>query len=205
MTLARGLYLVTPDQINTEALLSVTRAALQGGATVLQYRNKIASPTLRLTQARALRRLTREFGAALFINDEPALALAVEADGVHVGRDDGDLATVREATEGRLLIGVSCYDDFARARDMAAMGADYIAFGAMFASPTKPEAESAPLSLVSRAKTELDVPVACIGGITADNAAPLVAAGADWLAVISDIYQAADPQARALRFSALYD
>ena len=205
MTLARGLYLVTPDQINTEALLSVTRAALQGGATVLQYRNKIASPTLRLTQAQALRRLTREFGAALFINDEPGLALAVEADGVHVGRDDGDLAAVREATEGRLLIGVSCYDDFARARDMAAMGADYIAFGAMFASPTKPEAESAPLSLVSRAKTELDVPVACIGGITADNAAPLVAAGADWLAVISDIYQAADPQARALRFSALYD
>lgn len=205
MTLARGLYLVTPDQINTEALLSVTRAALQGGATVLQYRNKIASPTLRLTQAQALRRLTREFGAALFINDEPGLALAVEADGVHVGRDDGDLAAVREATEGRLLIGVSCYDDFARARDMAAMGADYIAFGAMFASPTKPEAESAPLSLVSRAKTELDVPVACIGGITADNAAPLVAAGADWLAVISDIYQATDPQARALRFSALYD
>ncbi len=204
MTLARGLYLVTPDWVNTEVLLTVTRTALAGGAKVLQYRNKIASPTLRLIQAQALRKLTQEFGTALFINDEPGLALAVDADGVHVGREDGDLAAVREATRGRLLIGVSCYDDFDRARSMAANGADYIAFGAMFASPTKPEAESAPLSLVSRARAELNVPIACIGGITADNAAPLVAAGADWLAVISDVYQAADPQARAQRFSALY-
>lgn len=205
MKLVHGLYLVTPDWNDTERLTAITRAALQGGASVLQYRNKLASPTHRLAQAQALRGLTRTFGAALFINDEPGLALAVDADGVHVGREDGDLAEVRQTTGGRLLIGVSCYDDFERARQMAQCGADYIAFGAMFASPTKPEAESAPLSLVSRAKAELDVPVACIGGITADNAQPLVAAGAEWLAVISDIYQAPDPQARARRFADLYD
>lgn len=201
---AHGLYLVTPDWNDTARLLKTTRAALQGGAKVLQYRNKLASPTLRLLQAKALRALTREFGVCLFINDEPALALAAEADGVHLGRDDGALEAARSACGNRLLIGVSCYDDFARARTMAALGADYIAFGAMFASPTKPEAESAPLSLIGRAKAELDVPVACIGGITADNALPLVQSGADWLAVISDVYQAADPEARAHQLASLF-
>lgn len=200
----RGLYLVTPDWDDTGRLLRVSRAALQGGAGVLQYRHKLAAPALKLEQAQALRALTRELGAALIINDNLQLALEVGADGVHIGRDDGDLSEALSVAAGRLQIGVSCYADFERARVAHAAGATYVAFGAMYASPTKPQAPPAPIELIARAKAELGARVACIGGITAGNAAPLVAAGADWVAVITDIYQAADPQAQAAKIAALY-
>lgn len=200
----RGLYLVTPDWDDTERLLRVSRAALQGGAGVLQYRHKLAAPALKLEQAQALRALTRELGAALVINDSLQLALDVGADGLHIGRDDGDVPAVLAAAAGRLQVGVSCYADFERARVAQAAGAAYVAFGAMYASPTKPLAPPAPIELVARARAELGARVACIGGITAANAAPLVAAGADWVAVITDIYQAADPQAQAAKIASLF-
>lgn len=200
----RGLYLVTPDWDDTAQLVATSRAAILGGATVLQYRNKTAAPALKLEQAQALRVLTRELGVTLIINDALELALAVEADGLHIGRDDGELATRRAASGGHLQIGVSCYGDFERARAAHAAGADYVAFGAMHASPTKPHAPLAPASLITRAKQALGARVACIGGITAANAAPLIEAGADWVAVITDIYQAADPQAQAAKIAALY-
>ncbi|GAB2895177.1 thiamine phosphate synthase [Uliginosibacterium flavum] len=201
----RGLYLVTPDWDDTARLIAVSRAAILGGATVLQYRHKTASPALKLEQAQALRVLTRELGVSLIINDKLPLALAVDADGLHIGREDGELPALRAASGGRLQIGVSCYGDFKRARAAVSGGASYIAFGAMYASPTKPEAPVAPIELISRAKAEfINVPVACIGGITASNAAPLIDAGADWVAVITDIYQAADPQAQAAKIAALY-
>jgi len=200
----RGLYLVTPDWDDTQRLVAASRAAILGGARVLQYRHKSANAALKLAQAEALRTLTRELGVHLIINDDLQLALAVEADGLHIGRDDGDLAALKAASGGRLAIGVSCYGDFSRAQAAHAAGADYVAFGAMHASPTKPHAPLAPASLISPAKAELGARVACIGGITAENAAPLIQAGADWVAVITDIYQAADPQAQAARFDALF-
>lgn len=200
----RGLYLVTPDWDDTERLVTVSRAAIEGGATVLQYRHKTASPALRLEQAGALRPLTRELGCFFIVNDDLDLALAVAADGLHAGRDDGDVRALKAVSNGRLAIGVSCYNDFDRARAAHAAGADYVAFGAMYASPTKPHAPSAPVELISRARRELGARVACIGGITADNAAALVEAGADWVAVISDIYQAADPRAQAERIARLF-
>ncbi|GAA5171596.1 thiamine phosphate synthase [Viridibacterium curvum] len=200
----RGLYLVTPDQNDTGHLLALTEAALRGGAVCVQYRHKTASESLRQEQAKALRALTREHDVALIINDDAALARAVEADGVHLGRDDGDIAALRAVLGENFLIGASCYNDFGRAQRAALAGASYVAFGAMFASATKPEAVAASLDLVTRAKAELALPVACIGGITVDNAPILVAAGADWLAVITDIYAARDPQAQAARFAALY-
>ncbi len=199
----RGLYLVTPDQNDSARLEHTSRAAILGGATVLQYRNKTASAELRREQARMLRALTRELGVSLIINDDLTLALDVSADGLHIGRDDGDLAQVRLAAP-HLPVGVSCYNDFDRARAAHAGGAAYVAFGAMYASPTKPEAPAAPIELISRAKLELGAQVACIGGITAANARPLVEAGADWVAVISDIYQSATPQAQAARIAALF-
>ena len=199
-----GLYLVTPDWNDTIRLVAVSRAAIEGGATVLQYRHKSATPELKLEQAQALRALTRELGAFFVINDSLELALAVEADGLHIGRDDGDLPALRAASGGRLQTGISCYGDFARAQAAHAAGADYVAFGAMYASPTKPHAPLAPLDLIRRAKAELGARVACIGGITAANAAPLIEAGADWVAVITDIYQSADPQAQAARIAALF-
>ncbi|MDP5239005.1 thiamine phosphate synthase [Uliginosibacterium sp. 31-16] len=201
----RGLYLVTPDWDDTARLVATSRAAILGGATVLQYRHKTATPTLKLEQAQALRALTRELGVALIINDSLELALAVDAEGLHIGRDDGELRALKAASSGRLQIGVSCYGDFKRARAAVSGGASYIAFGAMYASPTKPEAPVAPIELISRAQAEfINVPVACIGGITAANAAPLVEAGADWVAVITDIYQNADPQAQAAKITELY-
>lgn len=199
-----GLYLVTPDLADTARLISISGAAIEGGARVLQYRNKTADESLRLEQARALRELTRRLGCIFIINDSVALALASEADGVHLGRDDGDLAEARRAGNGRLLTGVSCYGDFERARVAHEAGADYVAFGAMHASPTKPGAPLAPRELIGRARRELGARVACIGGITADNAPALVEAGANWLAVITDIYQSADPRAQAGRFAGLY-
>lgn len=198
-----GLYLVTPDWDDTARLLAASEAALAGGATVLQYRHKHAPNALRLEQASALRVLSLRYDTCLIINDSLELALAVGADGLHAGRDDGELAALRAATQG-MLLGVSCYGDFARAAAAHAAGADYIAFGAMYASPTKPQAPAAPHGLIARAKAELGARVACIGGITAGNAAPLVAAGADWVAVITDIYQSADPQAQAAKIAALY-
>ncbi|MDO6386286.1 thiamine phosphate synthase [Uliginosibacterium sp. 31-12] len=199
----RGLYLVTPDLDDSARLLDISRTAIRGGATVLQYRHKTAAAALRLKQARALRALTHELGISLIINDDLPLALQVAADGLHIGREDGELAAVLAAAPG-LPVGVSCYNDFERARTAHAGGAAYVAFGAMYASLTKPQAPSAPIDLIRRAKQELGANVACIGGITAANAAPLVAAGADWIAVITDIYQAADPQAQAAKIAALF-
>lgn len=199
-----GLYLVTPDLVDTALLVEISRAAILGGATLLQYRNKTADAMLRLEQARALRDLTRETGCFFIINDSFRLAIEVGADGVHLGRDDGEVAQARRASGGGLAIGVSCYGDFERARAAHDAGADYVAFGAMYASPTKPQAPPAPIGLIARARRELGARVACIGGITADNAAPLVEAGANWLAVITDIYQAANPQAQAAKFARLY-
>lgn len=201
----RGLYLVTPDWDDTAQLVATSRAAILGGATVLQYRHKTAAPALKLEQAQALRTLTHELGVSLIINDALELALAVEADGLHIGREDGELRALKAASGGRLQIGVSCYGDFKRARAAVSGGASYIAFGAMYASPTKPQAPVAPSTLISRAKEEfINVPVACIGGITAENAAPLIDAGADWVAVITDIYQNADPRAQAAKIAALF-
>ncbi|MDB5802545.1 MAG: thiamine phosphate synthase [Rhodocyclales bacterium] len=199
----RGLYLVTPDWDDTPRLLAATRAAVRGGAVCVQYRHKGTTTSRRMEQALALSVALRGSGVSFIVNDDAALAAAVEADGVHLGRDDG-VAALRAMHGDDFIIGVSCYDEFERAERAVADGASYIAFGAMFASPTKPDAVAAPIELIRRAKAELPLPVACIGGITADNAAPLVAAGADWLAVISDIYAAADAEAQAARIARLY-
>ena len=200
----RGLYLVTPDWEDTPRLIAATRAAVRGGAVCVQYRRKEGTTSQRMEQALSLSVLLRQLGVTFIVNDDAALAAAVAADGVHVGRDDGDVAALRKRHGSDFIIGVSCYNDFTRAQKAAADGASYIAFGAMFASPTKPQAVAAPLDLVVRARTELSLPVACIGGITADNALPLVEAGADLLAVITDVYSDADPGAKAARFAALY-
>jgi thiamine-phosphate pyrophosphorylase len=199
-----GLYLVTPDWEDTPRLLAATRAAVQGGAICVQYRRKAGTSSQRMEQALSLSVMLKQSGVTFIVNDDAALAAAVAADGVHVGREDGDVAELRKKYGEEFIIGVSCYNDFGRAQKAAAEGATYIAFGAMFASPTKPEAVAAPLTMVRRAKSELQLPVVCIGGITADNALPLVEAGADLLAVITDVYAAEDPCAQAARFAELY-
>lgn len=203
--LSRGLYLVTPDCRDTGELLARLQDALSGHPAVVQYRNKLAGGEVRREQAAAAAALAHAAGALFIVNDSVELALDVGADGVHLGREDGDIAAARAAIGPGRILGVSCYDEWARAEEAVAAGADYVAFGAMFSSTVKPEAVQAPLELVRRAKAELNVPVCCIGGITLDNAPELVAAGADLLAVISDVFKAPDPAARAAAIQALYD
>lgn len=201
----RGLYVITPDCLAPNVLLERVRAALSGGAVLVQYRDKGRDAARRAETAVALRILCRQFGARLLINDDLALALAVAADGVHLGASDGDLAAARRALPAGALLGASCYDDFERARRAAAGGADYVAFGAMHPSSTKPLAVRAPLSLFVRCRAELQVPACAIGGITVDNAAPLLAAGADLLAVVSDVFEAPDVASRAAAYQQLFE
>jgi len=198
-----GLYALTPDESDTAVLVARVRAASAGGAAAVQYRNKSADPALRGEQARALAALCRAAGVPLVVNDDIALALAVDAAGVHLGRDDGDLGAARRQLGPGRLLGASCYDRIALAERAAAAGADYVAFGSMFASPTKPAAVRAPLALLGTAR-QLGVPVVAIGGITLENAREVIAAGADALAVITALFDAGDIAARARAFSALF-
>ena len=200
----RGLYAVTPDLADTAELLRRARPVLQGGARLLQYRNKTAEALLRRAQAAALLGLCREHGARLIVNDDLALALESGADGAHLGREDGDPAAARAALGPGKILGVSCYNEMERAREAQRIGADYVAFGSFFASATKPGAVRAPLGLLAQAKRELGLPVAAIGGITLENAPQLLAAGADLLAVISDIFEAPDIRARASAYARLF-
>ncbi len=201
--LRRGLYLVTPDCEETPMLVGLVRSALRGRPALLQYRSKLVSATLRAEQAAAVGAVCRDAGVAFIVNDSVELALAVGADGVHVGRDDGDTVGIRAALGPERILGVSCYDDWSAAEAAIAAGADYVAFGAMFPSPTKPATVRAPTSLLEQAAAR-GVPCAAIGGITLDNAGALVTAGADLLAVISDVFGAPDPAARAEGYRALF-
>jgi len=186
-----GLYAVTPDGLATDDLAARVAAALDGGAAAIQYRNKRADVALVREQAAALAAIIAAKDGLFIVNDDAALAAAVGADGVHIGEDDGSIAAARALVGVDKLVGVSCYNDFARAQAAVAAGADYVAFGSFFASGVKPDARRADIALLARAR-DIGVPVVAIGGITADNAGSLVAAGADALAVISAVSGAAD-------------
>ena len=188
----RGLYAITPDEPDTGRLLVRVETVLQAGATLLQYRNKAASDDLRAEQALALQPLCRTFNVPLIINDDWALAAAIGAGGAHLGEDDGELALARHEMGADAILGASCYDDPRLARQAAFAGASYVAFGAFFPSPTKPNARRATTDLLRDAAT-LQVPLVAIGGITPDNARPLIDAGADLIAVISGVFDAPDP------------
>lgn len=200
----RGLYAITPDDNDTARLLARVETVLAAGAAWLQYRNKTADPALRERQASALLPLCRQHRVPLIINDDWRLAATIGADGAHLGEDDGELAAARAALAQGAILGASCYADLALARRAAAAGADYIAFGAFFPSPTKPNARKAGLDLL-RDSASLGLPRVAIGGITPDNARPLVEAGADLLAVISGVFDAADPAAAVRRYLDCFD
>lgn len=199
----KGLYAITPDEADTAELLRKVRLALSGGARILQYRNKAATAALRLEQASALRGLTREFSVHLIINDDALLARQVDADGVHLGGNDGSLTTARAQLGDVKLIGVSCYNRLDLAYEAVHQGADYLAFGSFFASTVKPHAVTAPLGLLRQARREIELPLVAIGGITEKNGAQLLEAGADALAVISAVFDANDIQNAVRQFANL--
>jgi thiamine-phosphate pyrophosphorylase len=198
-----GLYAITPDLADTAVLLAKTQAALAGGARLLQYRNKTADENLRREQAAALRELCRRYGAMLIINDHVELAREIDADGVHVGADDAGVAAARSLLGHSKIIGATCYNDLQRALAAAAQGADYVAFGSFFASSVKPGAVRAPLALLQQARRQVTVPVVAIGGITLDNAAGLIDAGANAVAVISALFAVPDVEVAARKFCQL--
>lgn len=201
----RGLYAITdagllPDERLTDAVA----AAIRGGARLIQYRDKSHDSARRLAQATALNALCQDHDVPLIINDDVELAFAVGAAGVHLGQDDADIATARARLGPRALIGVSCYDRLDLALNAARAGADQVAFGAFFPSPTKPTEIRAPLDLLQQARAQLDLPIVAIGGITPDNAAVLLAAGADYLAVVSGVFAQPDIQVAARRYATLF-
>jgi thiamine-phosphate pyrophosphorylase len=196
----RGLYAITPEESDTAALADKLSQALEAGVRLVQYRNKLGTPGVRLQQADALLRLCRRAGASFIVNDDLQLAHALNADGVHLGRDDPQLASARALLGPGKLIGASCYNSIELALSARKGGADYVAFGAAFASGTKPGAVQAPLSIYAEAKTALDVPVVAIGGITPQNLPKLLDVGVDALAVIAALFGAGDVAARAREF-----
>ncbi|HQR03832.1 MAG: thiamine phosphate synthase [Proteobacteria bacterium] len=203
----RGLYAVTADDYLLPRLSVLVSMALRGGARLVQYRNKTAPKPLRRSQAAELLRICRAEGARLIVNDDLDMALEIGADGVHLGRDDipgGDLAATRAALGPDRILGVSCYNELARGEVAAAAGADYLAFGSVFPSITKPGAASAPLSLLGEARSRFGLPVAAIGGISLANAPAVITAGADMVAVISELFDAMDIAARAEQFHNLF-
>ncbi len=199
-----GLYAITPDEINTAELLRKSRLALQGGARILQYRNKLADTSLKLQQALALRQLTSEFECTYIINDDAQLAAQVDADGVHLGGEDGSVLAARALLGSTKLIGVSCYNRLLLAIEAVKQGTDYVAFGAFYSSGVKPGAVKAEVGLLQTASKELNLPIVAIGGITQQNGAALIQNGADALAVISALWNAPDIHAATQEFSLLF-
>ncbi len=204
-TRLRGLYAITDArETDPQKIARAVEQALLGGARIVQFRDKSDHRPRRQQTAQALRQLTRRHHALLIINDDVELAAHSEADGVHIGQHDTDLTEARSQLGADALIGVSCYNQFQLARQAAQAGADYIAFGRFFPSTTKPDAVPASLDLIHKAKQELDIPVVAIGGITADNAAPLIEAGADMLAVVDGLFSRPDVCASAEQFQKLF-
>jgi thiamine-phosphate pyrophosphorylase len=196
-----GLYVITDGP--RAGLMLDAEAALRGGVAVLQYRDKSADSARRLAEARALRALCASFNVPLIVNDDVALAASIGAAGVHLGELDGDIASARTTLGSDAIIGVSCYDSLARARQLVAAGADYVAFGAFHPSPTKPHARRAHPQILRDAKS-LGLPIVAIGGITVDNAQPLLEAGADFLAVVSGVFAATNVKHAAESYAALF-
>lgn len=187
-----GLYAITDATLMADNFELAIEQSLQGGTRIIQYRDKSEDSEKRLKQAKAIRQLCNQYQALFIVNDDIELAIATYADGVHLGKDDLDLKAARKQLGADKIIGITCYNQLQNAIEAEQAGADYVAFGAFFNSSVKPNAVSAPLSLIQHAKEKLQIPVCCIGGITANNANQLIDTGSDMIAVISDIYASQD-------------
>jgi len=205
MSRLSGLYAITDNHLSSaDRLIQAVSEAISGGARIIQYRDKSDDQARRLHEARQLLQLCREHHVTLIINDDITLAATIGADGVHLGRDDANIESARQQLpEG--IIGISCYNDWQQAQAATQAGADYIAFGAFFPSTTKPDAAQAEPSLLKRVKQELNIAVVAIGGITAENGAPLIAAGADMLAVVQGVFGQTDIRQAARQYAQLFN
>ncbi len=201
----KGLYAITPDTLNTELLCEKVAAALQGGTRLVQYRNKAADAGMRLRQATALLALCRSFNVPLIINDHLDLCAKIDADGLHLGATDCDLGAARRLLGTHKILGASCYNRLDLVVQAEAAGASYAAFGACYSSGTKPDAAKASLSLFAEAKQKIDIPLVAIGGITLENAAQAIDAGASAIAVLGALFDADDITSVSRQFTLLFN
>jgi thiamine-phosphate pyrophosphorylase len=200
----KGLYLVTPDWDDTQKMLEATEAGLRGGAALVQYRHKTASAELRKEQASQLQMLCRRYGRPFIVNDFIELCIELDADGIHVGGTDMAVAEVRAAVGPSKILGASCYGSMQLARDAWQAGASYVAFGGFYPSRVKKYEVTTQSEIVAQAKRDIPLPNVVIGGMTHQNAVPLIAQGADMVAAISSVYMVDDPEAAARTFAALF-
>lgn len=203
----RGLYAITDSTLLADGrLLPYAEAALKGGARLLQYRDKAGNAATRLREADALRELCERHGATLIINDDAELAARLGV-GLHLGQEDGSLATARALLGGQAVIGATCHASLELAEQARRDGASYVAFGRFFNSNTKPGAPAATLELLEQARRQIDLPIVAIGGVTLDNASQLIASGASLLAVVHALFaadSASEVERRARAFSSLF-
>ena len=189
-SIIKGLYVITPDMADLNTLIHKTKLAIEGGAFMVQYRSKIQDHDVKMQQCAAILRLCREYGVLCIVNDDVAMCLNLEADGVHLGEKDDNIAEIRLILGEDAIIGSSCYDQLDRAKQAQKEGATYVAFGAVFPTPTKPNAPRATLALLREAKREIHIPIVAIGGITVNNAHDVIEAGVDAIAVITSLFEA---------------
>jgi len=185
----KGLYAITPDMADLNTLVHKTQLVIEGGAFMVQYRSKIQDRAVKMQQCAAILRLCREYDVPCIVNDDVEMCRILEADGVHLGENDDNIAEVRRILGEDAIIGSSCYDQLDRAKQAQKEGATYVAFGAMFPTPTKPNAPRATLELLREAKSEIEIPIVAIGGITVNNAHDVIEAGIDAIAVITSLYE----------------
>ena len=185
----KGLYAITPDMADSNSLLLKTQLAIEGGAFMVQYRSKIQDRDVKMQQCAAILRLCREYKIPCIVNDDVDMCRVLEADGVHLGKKDDNIAEVRSILGEDAIIGSSCYDQLNRAKLAQKEGASYVAFGAMFETYTKPNAPRATLELLREAKSQIQIPIVAIGGITMNNAHDVIETGIDAIAVINSLYE----------------
>lgn len=202
----KGLYIVTPDWDDTAKLVDVTEKAIKGGAAIVQYRHKTATPEQRREQAKALQAVCKRYKVPFIINDFVDLAMELDADGVHVGESDEAVAAVRAKVGPSKIVGSSCYGEMERVRAAHKAGASYIALGGFYPSRVKKYPVTTELDIVRQMKKEFPELASCaIGGIDHENAVPLVERGIDTIAVVSAVYFADDPEAAARKFAKMYE
>ena len=200
----KGLYAITPDMADSNSLLQKTQLAIEGGAFMVQYRSKIQDRDVKMQQCAAILRLCREYEIPCIVNDDVDMCRVLEADGVHLGEKDDNIAEVRRILGEDAIIGSSCYDQLNRAKQAQKEGASYVAFGAMFETSTKPNAPRATLELLREAKSQIQIPIVAIGGITVNNAHDVIKTGVDAIAVITSLYDAKTIKETAETFSKMF-
>ena len=200
----KGLYAITPDSADLNTLIQKTQLAIEGGAFMVQYRSKIHDRDVKMQQCAAILRLCREYDVPCIVNDDVEICRILKADGVHLGEKDDNIAEVRHILGEDAIIGSSCYDQLNRAKQAQKEGASYVAFGAVFPTPTKPNAPRTTLELLRKAKSEIQIPIVAIGGITMNNAHDVIETGIDAIAVITCLYESNSIKETAETFSQMF-